>query len=104
MGRKTIDFRLGWGPWPDEPFADMVGRHCRARKLSHFLCEDSSVRQLVNKVESGATQILFHLDLVAEYEDVTDRYARLAYAVRDWKTVSGTVIAKVADCLRRPIC
>jgi glutathione synthase/RimK-type ligase-like ATP-grasp enzyme len=47
------------------------------------MCKDASVRQVVNEVESGITRIAFHLDLVAEYEDASDKYARLAYAVRD---------------------
>lgn len=83
MARRQIDFCVGWGAWPDEPFADMVRRHCRTRGLSCVFCKDSNVSALVREVEKGATRIVCHLDLCADYEEGGNPYARLAYAVKD---------------------
>ena len=83
MVKKTIDFCVGWGSWPDEPFAGMILKYCQQRRLSCVICKDDGVRQLIQRTEAGTARIGFHLDVAAEYEEAGDRYARLAYAAKD---------------------
>ena len=93
MKNAAIDFCLGWGPWPDEPFSDTVREHCRARKLSCMICKDAHVRKVIWGLEAGSMRMGFHLDLNAAYEEAGDPYARLAYAAKD----SGTVVVNEPD-------
>jgi hypothetical protein len=96
MARRRIDFCVGWGGWPEEPFADMVRRHCRAHGLSCAFCQDNNVPAMIREVEKGTTRIAFHLDLYADYEESGDRYAKLAYAVKD----SGGLVVNEPDHAR----
>lgn len=86
MAVDVIDFCLGWGPWPDEAFVDILRDHCANRKLSCLICKDNNVNQVIRGLEAGTKQILFHLDAQAEYEDASDEYGRLGYAARDSTT------------------
>ena len=83
MTNKTIDFCVGWGGWPDEPFADMIRQHSRDRGLTCVFCKNRNVQQVIHGVEAGKTRIRFHLDLSGEYEDSDDVYAKLGYVAKD---------------------
>ncbi|MBN1341028.1 MAG: hypothetical protein JXQ73_00005, partial [Phycisphaerae bacterium] len=83
MPNRAIDFCIGWGPWPDEPFLDIVRKHCALRNLSCVVCKDAAVYRMISAVESGRTSVGLYLDLQADYEDDSDAYHRLAYATKD---------------------
>jgi hypothetical protein len=83
MAVDEIDFSLGWGPWPDEEFTDMIRDQCANRKLSFLICKDDNVNQVIRGVKAGTKRILFHLDAQAEYEDDSDDYGRLGHAARN---------------------
>ena len=97
MAKDTIDFCLGWGPWPDEPFSDMISHHCRVRKLSCVVCKDGLVRGLIRDLQAGKKRLLFHLDLNADYDDADEPYARLGYAAKD----SGAFVVNDPDHARQ---
>ena len=96
MVTKAIDFCVGWGPWPDEPFADMIRQYCRDRGLTCVFCKDQNVRRVIKGAATDTTPVRFHLDLNADYEDAGDVYARLGYVVKD----SGAVVVNEPDPTR----
>jgi hypothetical protein len=80
---RTIDFCVGWGPWPDEPFLDLIREHCDLLNLTCVVCRDDNVGSIIRRLESGQMRVAFHLDSTADYEDGADLYGRLGYAVKD---------------------
>ena len=54
MAVDVIDFCLGWGPWPDEAFVDMIRDQCAKRKLSFLICKDDNVNQVIRGVKAGS--------------------------------------------------
>jgi hypothetical protein len=83
MAARTIHLTVGWGPWPDEPFLDMLGEFCGMLGIKMVACKDRNVSRVLEGVEAGRMRVLLHLDMQADYEDADDRYARLGYAVED---------------------
>jgi len=83
MTGRATHLTVGWGPWPDEPFLDMLREHCGALDVHMTVCKDHNVSRVVAGVESGRARVDLHLDMQADYEDEDDPYARLGYAVED---------------------
>jgi len=83
LPKRVVDFCVGWGPWPNELFLDMILRHCDARGLTCVVARDTNVHNMIRGVESERTFVGFHVDAQAEHEDDADPYKRLAYAVKD---------------------
>jgi hypothetical protein len=96
MSEREIHLSIGWGPWPSEPFLEILKRECERRRLRILVCDGSNVRRTVRAVEAGRLRIAFHLDMQADYEDPSDEYARLGYAAKD----SGTFIANEPDAAK----
>ena len=83
MNYHCIDFCVGWGPWPGDPFLDFIRASCELHRLSCVVCDVETAKRIIRGLESGKTRLLFHLDCAAEYEDSADLFCRLAYAARD---------------------
>jgi len=87
---------VGWGPWPSEPFLDKLQAECARRGLTCLICRDENVQRVIRSLETGQRHVLLHLDAQADYEDASDPYGRLGYAVRD----GGGVVVNEPDVAR----
>lgn len=96
MTRDVVHLSVGWGPWPAEPFLDMLKDQCALKKLRCVICTAENVRQVIHRLETGRARVLLHLDFEADYEEQGDLFARLCYAAKD----SGAVVVNEPDATK----
>jgi hypothetical protein len=91
--RPIIDFCLGWGPEPEEPFLEMLREACQNHRLNFFVCRDEHVDRLIRGLDTGKGPIRLYLNADGIYEDPERSYTRLGFAVHD----SGGVVVNEPD-------
>ena len=83
MPNHVTDLCVGWGPWPSEPFLEMLQEYAEIRRMRCVVCGDDKAKRIIRGLENGKAKVLFHLDSTADYDDPEDLYTRLAYAAKD---------------------
>ena len=83
MAERLIHLCVGWGPWPHEPFLNVLQEQCALRKLDCVVCTDENVKRILRALERGRARVGVHLDDVADYADPASPYTRLSYAAKD---------------------
>lgn len=80
---KQYDFALAWNSGSKENFVKWTRKECAIRNLTSLLIRANNVSKAIDNLEKGKISIKFLLDNEADYNDPTNLFARLCYAVKD---------------------